>query len=91
MWTSLFAITIAIAIALSMAAIVVDPPMEESFASDFVLSESMTWAAFGPPILLLVRHYAALELCNNKGDAAPDVIEALCATVLVPVFRGIQR
>src|ERR1700693_5259154 len=65
--------------------------MEGNSVSDFVLSEAMTWAAPGPPILLPVRRYAALELCNNKGDAAPDVIEALCATVLVPVFRGIQR
>jgi hypothetical protein len=66
--------------------------MEESSASDFVLSEAMTWAAPGPPILLPVGRYAALELCNNSGDAAaPDVIEALCATVLVPVLRGIQR
>jgi hypothetical protein len=65
--------------------------MEESSASDFVLSEAMTWAAFGPPILLPVRRYAALELCHNKGDAAANVVEALCALVLVPVLRGIQR
>src|SRR5664280_147057 len=73
--------------------------MEESSACSCVVVAlslrfvcAKTWAALGPPILLPVGRYAALELCNNKGNAAaPDVIEALCAAVLVPVLCGIQR
>ena len=52
MWTSLFAVTAAIAVALSMAAIVVDSANGGSSACNCVLSEAKTWAALGPPIFI---------------------------------------
>ncbi len=53
MWTSLFAVTAAIAIALTMAAIVVDSTNGGKFrlVAAFCLKRQ-TWAAPGPPIFI---------------------------------------
>ena len=94
MWTSLFTITFVIALALGLAAIVVEFRQWRKVPSLYVAFclKRSTWAAVGRPFLLPVGRYAARELCNNSGDAAaPDAVEALCAAVLVPVLRGIQR
>ena len=72
MWTSLFAVTAVIAIALTWPRSSWIPPMEASSACSCVLSEATNLGRpTGPPIFIAGGRYPARELCNTGAMPPP--------------------